>query len=540
MTAQEIFEGFKKVRDDRTVVESSWEDVYYYVLPRKRGITYQKTQGERAPADVYTSVGVQSNIILAAGLSGFLTNQSQRWFELGVRDRELVDDSDEKKYFSDVTDILFSTFAESNFYDQVHEMYLDFGPSGIGVLYEEEDPINDVRFYARHPREIFAVENEREIVDVVYRCFELTAYQAFNFFGDKAPEEVVKCVKEKNDLNKKFLFIHYVGPRAIRDTRKKDNLNKPYESKWIMEKDPKNILKESGYDEFPFFVPRFYKNSGEVYGYGPGHASYPDLRMLSLATKLYYDASEVSLFPPTIEEHDSIVGSLNMKARGRNYQKQSLSRGTAVQPLLTGANYQISLDFLDRLQEKIEKMFFVDLFLALRQTKRMTATEVMEISQERMFMLGPVLGRLQHEFLDKIIERTFNILLRRGKLPTIPKSLEGVNYQVKYISPLARAQRAMQARDMQAFMAVIGQMAQLAPSVLDKINPDIVVDELSDMYSVSPKIIYGKEEVEEKRAAQAQQMAQQQQMMAIQQGAQIAESAGKASKSFSEAQRTQE
>lgn len=536
ITPKEIITGYKSAKDSRSVIESVWEDTAYYVLPRKRGITTKITPGDKTPADVYNATPQQSNVILAAGLAGFLTNPAQRWFELGIRQGLRKDDVNGKRWLADATDILFDVLDGSNFYNQSHEMYLDFGPFGSGVLYEEEDEKNDIRFYSRHPRECYCVENARGIIDMVYRSFELSCYQAVQFFGrDVLPEEILKCYDEKKNYSEMFSFVHYVAPRSVRDPRKKDSVNKPFMSIWISEKNPDRILKESGFDEFPFFIPRFYKNSGETYGYGPAHGFHPDIKMLNNATKLYYQSTEVSLFPPTIEEHDSVIGTLDMRSKARNFQRQPLNRGVAVQPLLSGANYQISLDFLDKLEQKIEKAFFVDLFLALRQTKRMTATEVLEISQERMFMLGPVLGRLQHEYLDPMIERTFNILLRRGVIPAPPESIMGLNYKVKYISPLARAQRALQARDMQAFFAIIGQMHQLAPSVLDKINPDETVDELSEMYSISPKIILGDDEVNELRALRAQQAAEQQKMLQLQQGAQIARDASQASKGFAEA-----
>ena len=52
-----------------------------------------------------------------------------------------------------------------------------------------------------------------------------------------------------------------------------------------------------------------------------------------------------------------------------------------------------------------------------------TAEEIRAKSDEKMLQLGPVLERLHDELLDPLIDRTFDIMLRRGLLPPIPKAL---------------------------------------------------------------------------------------------------------------------
>ncbi len=409
---KEVWAGYEKAKSDRSTVESTWEDTVYFTNPRKRGVTYNPVPGEKIPTDVYDATATQANLVLAAGLSGFLTNPAQRWFELEFQNRK--PSKDESVWLKESSDVIYSMFAESNFYGEIHEMYQDFGPFGQGILYEEEDPIDDIRFYSRDPKECYLVENDREVVNMLYRSFDMTAKAAYDFFGKKnLDEQIIKAVEEHYDYNKKFKFVQFVGPRAKRKAGSNKTIDKPFESLWVSDLDKGKVIKEGGFDEFPFMTPRFYKNSCEVNGYGPGHVVFPDIKMINNMTKVYYESAEIDLFPPMFVEHDSIIGSLDLRAKALNYQKQELSRGLAAQPMTNGAKFQVGLDFINRIEEKIEKAFFVDLFLALRQTKRMTATEVLEISQERMFMLGPVLGRVQTEALAPAIDRTFQLGLCR-------------------------------------------------------------------------------------------------------------------------------
>jgi hypothetical protein len=52
-------------------------------------------------------------------------------------------------------------------------------------------------------------------------------------------------------------------------------------------------------------------------------------------------------------------------------------------------------------------------------------------------------------------------------------------------------------------MAVVGNMAQMIPEVLDNVDGDKMVNKLSKIYSIDPEILNGKEAVAGKREARA-------------------------------------
>lgn len=534
MTALEIIRSFEKAKNDRVIPESTWEDLLYYGFPRKRGVNTVYQPGDKPSWDVFDDTATQSNLILAAGLSGYMTNSAQRWFELRTRRESLMESSAVKSFFSESADIMYSVFANSNLYQQLHECYIDLGSVGTAAIYEEDDPRDFVRFYARPPKEIYILEDAREEVNMVFRKFTMTSWQAYEFFGKECGATITKCVEEEKDFNKPFEFIQYVCPRHSRDVRKIDNKNKPIASYWVSLAD-KKIVRESGFEEMPYFCPRFYKNSGEVYGYSALYTCYPDVTMVNKAVETYIKGAEIAIYPPWIVENDGMMGTLDLRAGAINYQRQPMSQGQVIQPLRSGSNTQVGLDFIQRVEDKIRRAFFVDLFLMIAQAPQMTATEVIERTQEKMLIIGPILGRLQGELLNKIIYRTFNILLRRGELPEVPEELQGQAWDVVYVSPLAKAQRAVQARDMQTFLAVVGQMAAFVPEAIDKLKVDTIVDKFGKVYSVDPDIIAGDDEAGEKRAVRAEQMMQAQKMAMLQQGADIAATAGQAEEKFANA-----
>jgi hypothetical protein len=133
-----------------------------------------------------------------------------------------------------------------------------------------------------------------------------------------------------------------------------------------------------------------------------------------------------------------------------------------------------------------------------------TATEVAERHEEKLLMLGPVLERLQNELLSPMIDIAFDYANRAGILPQAPPELEGMDLKVEFISVLAQAQRAVAAQGVDRLLGTVGNLAQLKPEVLDKIDFDQVVDDYGDMYGVNPKIVVPDNVVAQIRAQRAQ------------------------------------
>ena len=116
---------------------------------------------------------------------------------------------------------------------------------------------------------------------------------------------------------------------------------------------------------------------------------------------------------------------------------------------------------------------------------QMTAREVMERTQEKMQQLGPVVERLQSEFLNPIIERTYGILDRAGIFPPIDEQtaemLNGMDVKIEYISPLAQAQKMSSLVNIEQYYAFIMSLAQGNANIVQKFN----FEEAADIYGVN-------------------------------------------------------
>jgi hypothetical protein len=166
----------------------------------------------------------------------------------------------------------------------------------------------------------------------------------------------------------------------------------------------------------------------------------------------------------------------------------------------------------------IRDTFYVNQ-LMMQSGPQMTATEVIQRNEEKMRLLGPVLGRLQSELLKPMIDRVFAILLRKKIFNQPPKFLSGVDIQIEYVSPLAKAQKTSELSSIMRAMEIFGSLSKIAP-VFDHVDIDALVNYIGEITGVPAKILNSQSQVNAIRQQKAQQVQQQQQLAAMQQVAQ--------------------
>ena len=165
-------------------------------------------------------------------------------------------------------------------------------------------------------------------------------------------------------------------------------------------------------------------------------------------------------------------------------------------------------------RQRINSAFYADMFLMLYNRRlddpRMTATEVAERHEEKLLMIGPVLERLHDEMLSPLIEMAFSRMVEAGILPPPPQELQGRELNVEFVSVLAQAQRAVATSSVDRFVMSLGQISQMKPDVLDKLNADAWADKNADKLGVDPELVVSGEQVVlvRQQRAQAQQAAQ--------------------------------
>ena len=508
---------YKTLQSQRSNWENHWQQLADYMLPRKADITKKRTQGDKRTELIYDGTAIHAVELLASSLHGMLTSPSTPWFALRFRNPQLQRDDRANEWLELCLDQMYQAFNRSNFQQEIHELYYDLVVFGTAALYVDADQ-EGLRFNARHIAEICISENAQGEVDTVYRKFKMTARAMAQRFGEEVlPTQVVKDLK--HEPYKEHDIVHAIYPRQ--ESKGALAKDKPVASIYYT-CDSRQMLSEGGFDQFPFMVPRFNKDSVSSYGRCPAMNALPDVKMLNKMSEVTIRAAQKQIDPPLMVPDDGFMLPVRTTPGSLNFYRSGTR--DRLEPLQIGANNPLGLNMEEQRRNAIRQAFYVDQLL-MAQGPAMTATEVLQRNEEKMRLLGPVLGRLQSELLQPMIDRSFALLLREGMLPPAPEELQGQNIDIEYVSPLAKAQRLTDLQSMLRGFEVMMQVAEIAP-VMDYLDSDKLVQYLVDVTGIPARVIRGQEEVEQIRRQQQEAEAaaaqQEQQMMQAQQMQQMA------------------
>ena len=512
-----IMARFDRLKTGRQNWETHWQEVADYMQPRKADVTKTRSKGDKRTEQIFDSSPIQAVELLAASLHGMLTNPSTPWFSLRYKDEGLDADDEAKLWLEGVTETMYTAFNRSNFQQEIFELYHDLITFGTAAMFIEEDQSDLLKFSTRHINEIYITENDKGRIDTVYRKFKITLRAAAQQFGTFLSEEA-KTKVEKDPFDD-IEILHAVYPRIEFDPTKKDKENMEFESVYLEYKNG-NELSVGGFVEFPFVVPRYLKASHEIYGRSPAMTALPDVKMLNEMSKTTIKAAQKQVDPPLLVPDDGFLLPVRTVPGGLNFYRSGTR--DRIEPLNIGANNPLGLNMEEQRRNSIREVFYVNQ-LMLQQGPQMTATEVIQRNEEKMRLLGPVLGRLQSELLKPMIDRCFAILLRNNQFAQAPEFLSGQDIEIEYVSPLAKAQKSTELSSITRAIEILGSLANVAP-VFDYINFDALVKHVADLVGVPQKVLKLQSQVNAEREQQAQLAEQQAQMQQMQQ---VAEAGGK-------------
>lgn len=520
----------ESLKSYRTPWENLWQDCGEYVNPNRGDFSTIRYRADTARYDkIYDTTAPLANENLASGLHGFLTSPSQRWFSLSTFDDEINEEYEVKQWLNKTTNILYDkvfNIPDSNFNSQAHELYLDLGSFGTAVMMVQDNPGSGISFRTFHLADCYIQENDSGFVDTLYRRYKRTGRQLMERFGDAVPEKIIKI--SQKDPYREFEVIHAVEPSESYGEPIKKPTQKAFKSCYVLLEE-KTLLEEGGFDEFPYMVPRWSKVAGEIYGRSPSMTSLPDIKMVNAMMKTIIKAAQKITDPPLLVPDDGFILPVRTVPGGLNFYRSGTQ--DRIEPLETRGRPDIGFDLLNNRREHIKAAFHVDWMQMPDQkgSPNMTATEVVARQEEKMRLMGPMIGRLQVEFLGPLIDRVFRIMLRKKQIPEAPGILEGQEMKILYTSPLARAQKSGQLMTITRLFESMVPLFQAKPDLLDNMNTDETFRYFHHLLDAPAKILNTKEKVEEERQ---QRQEQQEQMMQAEQAKMESESA----KNISEAQ----
>lgn len=498
--------------------EQVWKDCYDLTMPaRSNGLMSQiitATDAQQRKAVIFDGTGTDGVRTGVATVMGGMVPSSAQWFYADLGGEE----TDAEQVFMDqMSKFIWENIHAGNFDAEAFDAMMDVWIAGFFVLYCDEAKEGGFHFECWPVGECaFASSRVGGLVDTNYRKTALTVAQLVTEFGIDKVSEKVRKHWEDGKLTTNVDVIHAIEPRDVFMVGAKLGKNMKFASVH-MEVDSKKILRESGYHEFPCMIPRWSRLPGSVYATGPVSDALPDLRTLNKMVELDLMGTETVLAPPMIAENDGVLNTNNIKIGPRKILVANSV--DSIKPLLTGGQPDVAEVKIARLQAKIRKTLMADQLPPLEgQTK--TAYEWSVRVQMLRQMLGPMFGRFQAEFLQPLVERCFgiawraNIASRFALVGRPPESMLGRNFTVRYLSPLARAQREEEIASMDRFEADLAATAQNTQraDILDIYDWEEGKRVKGRMLGIDQKLILDKRRLVAVRTekAQAQQAAQQQ------------------------------
>lgn len=521
----EMLREFSESQLWRSTFASQWEEAAALVAPGHRNTFYQGAFNW--PGQKKTEMQIDASGMLALSrfqsiCDSLLTPQNAMWHGLGALDEQLRKDRDTRMWFQDVTRLLFQfRYAPTaNFVSQNQANFGMLGAFGNMVMFVDQfqgegdlRKVRGLRYKSVPLGECFFRENHQGVINHVVRHFKMTAAQVMRRWPERFPE-VLRPALESGSLTP-FWVLHRVCPREDYDPERLDDKGKAYESTYLSY-EGKCILQEGGYHSFPYSVGRYSQEPGEVYGRGPAQFVLPALKTLNAEKRVFLKQGNRAGDPVLLTADD---GLLDVSLRPGAMNKGGMTTdGKPLVGILPTGNIQITEKMMQEEKALINDSFLVSLFQILLETPQMTATEVIERTNEKGILLAPTVGRQSSEYLGPMIHRELDLLASMRLLPPMPPMLKeaGGEYSTLYTSPMAKAMRAQEAAGFIRTVETVKELVAITQdvSLLDRFDFDAAVPAIAEIQGVPEDWMSGDDAVKAKRAGRAKAAQQQQAIQA--------------------------
>lgn len=523
----EILAEFGQHQLWRNTTAAQWEEVASLILPTSRNTFFYGNfnwPGQKKTDRQVDASGMVALHRFGAICDSLLTPRNMFWHALGSEHEYLMKDRATKLWYEQVTKRLFAQrySAIANFSSQNQQFYQSLGAFGTAGMFVDQAvnnwnvPVPHLRYKAIPLGELFLQENHQGRVDRAIRWFRLTARQAFQKWGDAIPPILKAALNTQSQTQ--YNFLHHICPNSDYDPHRLDAKGKAFRSVYLSI-EGRQIMGKGGYHSFPISTGRYDQAPGEVYGRGPAMMVLPALKTLNAEKSVFLKVGHRAGDPVLLTFDDGLVDPV---LRPGAVNKGGVnSDGRALIQVLPTGDIQITKEMMDTEKALIDDMFLVTLFQILTETPSMTATEVIERTNEKGILLAPTVGRQQSEYLGPLIDRELNLLASFGPqfgLPPMPPLLREArgDYSVVYTSPLARAQRAQEVAGFQRTIQFGIELVNATqdPSILDVFDFDTAMRDTADIQAVPTTWTHSDEQIAQIRKGRAQQQARQEQIQA--------------------------
>lgn len=490
----------------------SWEQKWQYIAerfdPKNAYMTTDYTAGQYNPTpQSYDSTAKLAINKWAASIDSLTTPKNQKWHNLKLSNT--IVNKRFELYLNDLRDVLFSNrySSTSNFATANFDSLKTIGFYGNGPFSITIDKDKNLNYKAWAVKEFYVDQNFNGDIDTYFRVYKVSATQFRQQFKDTAPKEVL----EDKSYESEYDILHAVYYNDVFDNTKLMPKYKRWASIYISLKH-KSTIEESGFDTCPYIYQRYdvMPSLNDPYGYSPLMDCLPDIKTLNIMTRDNLRVGNRQGNPALLMTEDDIINAAQISPGMLIPEGLDSVGNPRIRALDLPGNIPFTYEFINGFKDRINQAFNLDLLQTIVNKRDMTATEVLQRSNEISTLLTPVTSRREREYLAAIISRELDLLYKLGKLPPMPEELgillasKQISLQIEYESPIHKAQRAVEGQAIINILQTIPGIAAYDPRAKNSINGVRTINELGKVWGAPPNIFNTPEEREQLDAADAQ------------------------------------
>ena len=531
---------FRQLQQDKRAFERMFELIARYIDMRVVTFTDEgRTQNVNLiPEDVINNDVSHISDSASSALFGALWPNSANSFRID-RHRSIPDSEAVRQWFKNIVNPVMLDAMDNPqnglqiaLEEAISEL-VNYGVGSVNIKNNTDNFNKPLSYTCWDVKSNFIAENEDGFIDTVYRLRSRTVDQVVGEYGiDKVSSSTAKLFNA-NKLDEKVVILISIEPRSKDRQTSFSNLGMPFES-MHQEFDNNKILRESGFPEFPVPTARYKKKPDETWGRGSGGQSLPDVIELNVVWEALEMAFEKFLDPPLGLIDDGRMGGTDVDSSPGGLTVFSVDSivnniNNIIAPLFQTGEPSGSVVLTEKLKESISQHFMLDRLLDLNNQTEMTLGEANIRNRLRSDSLRKVYARVTAELFIPVINRSFNVLFRRGMFGVIPGSEQHLEqvlmgkdvvflpdeiihaifqdkdfYEIRFISPAARMLQMEEAQGIVEVLRVSTEAAAVSEQVLDEINISAMIKRLSQILGVSIDVLNSTEVVQSIRAARAE------------------------------------
>jgi hypothetical protein len=521
-----ILREFSQYTTWRNTFATQCEEVAQLILPTSRNTFFYQNfnwPGAKKTQQQVDATGALALHRFCAIADSLVTPRNMHWHGL-QGDDYVMKDRATRLWFENTTRLLFQQryAAHANFAAQNYNNWQSLGAFGNSTMFIDKFDARwhrgqrGLRYKSVPFGETFYGENHQGKVDRIIRWFKLTAYQAAQKWGmDALPQNLVSAYMQKSQWP--YNFLHCVRPRGDDyDPEALDERSMPFSSHYVSIEGNCLMQAEKGYRVFPYAVSRYDQTPGEVYGRGPAMIVLPALKTLNAEKVTFLKQGHRAADPVLLMADDGIVG-MDLRPGAQNKGGWS-SDGHALVGVLPTGDIQISKEMMGEERAIIDDVFLVSLFKVLSDHPSMTATQVIELVNEKGMLVAPTLGRQHTEFVGGMVPRELDLMIEMQMLDEMPDRLKEAMgaYQVTDTSPLAMAARANEAAGFMRTVETVREIVNVTQdaSLLDPFDFPTAIPEIARIQAVPERWMADAQKQQLKQQARAEAAKRQEQIQA--------------------------